>query len=48
MGALNGWQKERQFNMLDKKEERGVKVIRDGVECLINVKVRAQSTFPLT
>jgi Ca2+-transporting ATPase len=37
---LNDWQKERQFQTLnDKKEERGVKVIRDGVERIIDVKV---------
>ncbi|KAF8837766.1 Ca-transporting ATPase [Paxillus ammoniavirescens] len=33
VGSLNDWQKERQFKVLnEKKEERGVKVIRDGVE----------------
>ncbi|KAJ3757655.1 Ca-transporting ATPase [Lentinula raphanica] len=33
VGSLNDWQKERQFKALnDKKEERGVKVIRGGVE----------------
>ncbi|KAF8896568.1 calcium-transporting ATPase [Infundibulicybe gibba] len=33
VGSLNDWQKERQFQTLnDKKEERGVKVIREGVE----------------
>ena len=38
---MNDWQKERQFQTLnDKKEERGVKVIRDGVERLIDIKVR--------
>jgi P-type Ca2+ transporter type 2C len=37
---LNDWQKERQFKALnEKKEERGVKVIRNGVEHLIDVKV---------
>jgi len=36
---LNDWQKERQFKVLnEKKEERGVKVIRNGVEHLIDVK----------
>ncbi|KIJ14249.1 hypothetical protein PAXINDRAFT_12900 [Paxillus involutus ATCC 200175] len=39
VGSLNDWQKERQFKVLnEKKEERGVKVIRDGVEHLIDVK----------
>ncbi|KAG7444251.1 calcium-translocating P-type ATPase [Guyanagaster necrorhizus] len=33
VGSLNDWQKERQFKSLnERKEERGVKVIRDGVE----------------
>ncbi|KIK99153.1 hypothetical protein PAXRUDRAFT_132713 [Paxillus rubicundulus Ve08.2h10] len=33
VGSLNDWQKERQFKVLnEKKEERGVKVIRNGVE----------------
>ncbi|EGN98945.1 hypothetical protein SERLA73DRAFT_90032 [Serpula lacrymans var. lacrymans S7.3] len=33
VGSVNDWQKERQFKSLnEKKEERGVKVIRDGVE----------------
>jgi Ca2+-transporting ATPase len=41
VGSLNDWQKERQFRKLnDKKEDRGVKVIRDGNEQVINVKVR--------
>jgi len=40
VGSLNDWQKERQFKVLnEKKEERGVKVIRNGVEHLIDVKV---------
>ncbi|KDN36653.1 hypothetical protein RSAG8_10695, partial [Rhizoctonia solani AG-8 WAC10335] len=39
VGSLNDWQKERQFRKLnDKKEDRGVKVIRDGKEQVINVK----------
>ncbi|GLB40161.1 putative this magnesium-dependent enzyme catalyzes the hydrolysis of ATP coupled with the transport of calcium [Lyophyllum shimeji] len=39
VGSLNDWQKERQFKELnDKKEERGVKVIRDGAECIIDIK----------
>lgn len=40
VGSLNDWQKERQFQTLnEKKEERGVKVIRDGVEKVVDVKV---------
>jgi hypothetical protein len=40
VGSLNDWQKERQFQVLnEKKEERGVKVIRDGVEHVIDIKV---------
>ena len=39
VGSLNDWQKEKQFRVLnDKKEERGVKVIRYGVERVIDVK----------
>ncbi|KAK2460984.1 hypothetical protein APHAL10511_007454 [Amanita phalloides] len=39
VGSLNDWQKERQFQSLNKKkDERGVKVIRDGVERLIDIK----------
>ena len=39
ISSLNNWQKERQFRVLkDKKEERGVKVIRQGIETVINVK----------
>ncbi|GJJ08344.1 hypothetical protein Clacol_002555 [Clathrus columnatus] len=39
VGSLNDWQKERQFQKLnEKKEDRGVKVIRHGVEMIINVK----------
>jgi hypothetical protein len=41
VGSLNDWQKERQFKALnERKEERGVKVIRDGVEKVIDIKVR--------
>ena len=40
VGSLNDWQKERQFKKLnEKKEDRTVKVIRDGAEKVINVKV---------
>jgi Ca2+-transporting ATPase len=40
---LNDWQKERQFKKLnEKKDERGVKVIREGVEQVIDVKVKSQ------
>ncbi|TFY80381.1 hypothetical protein EWM64_g3629 [Hericium alpestre] len=39
VGSLNDWQKERQFKVLnEKKEERTVKVIRDGIEHLIDVR----------
>ncbi|KAH7919721.1 Ca-transporting ATPase [Leucogyrophana mollusca] len=39
VGSLNDWQKERQFKALnEKKEERGVKVIRNGVEHVIDIK----------
>jgi Ca2+-transporting ATPase len=39
VGSINDWQKERQFMTLnEKKEERGVKVIRNGIERLIDVK----------
>ncbi|KAI0310974.1 hypothetical protein OF83DRAFT_1153050, partial [Amylostereum chailletii] len=38
VGSLNDYQKERQFQVLNaKKEERSIKVIRNGVEHLINV-----------
>ena len=40
VGSLNDWQKERQFQKLnEKKEDRGVKVIRDGNETVIDIKV---------
>jgi hypothetical protein len=40
VGSVNDWQKERQFKVLnERKEERGVKVIRDGVETVIDIKV---------
>ncbi|TFK28173.1 calcium-transporting ATPase [Coprinopsis marcescibilis] len=39
VGSLNDWQKERQFKVLnEKKEERGVKVIRDGIEKVVDIK----------
>jgi len=39
VGSLNDWQKERQFKVLnEKKEERGVKVIRNGIETVIDIK----------
>jgi Ca2+-transporting ATPase len=39
VGSVNDWQKERQFKALnERKEERGVKVIRDGVERVIDIK----------
>lgn len=40
VGSVNDWQKERQFKALnEKKEDRMVKVTRDGIEKLINIKV---------
>lgn len=40
VGSLNDWQKERQFQKLnEKKEDRGVKVIRHGDEMVVNIKV---------
>lgn len=46
VGSLNDWQKERQFKLLnEKKEERGVKVIRDGQEKVIDIKVRCGMFF---
>ncbi|KAJ6501168.1 Ca-transporting ATPase, partial [Mycena vitilis] len=39
VGSVNDWQKERQFRTLnDRKEERGVKVIRGGVETVVDIK----------
>ncbi|KAF9059412.1 Ca-transporting ATPase [Rhodocollybia butyracea] len=39
VGSLNDWQKEKQFKSLnDKKEERGVKVIRGGLEKVVDIK----------
>lgn len=39
VGSVNDWQKERQFkNLNDRKEERGVKVVRGGVEHVVDVK----------
>lgn len=40
MGSLNDYQKERQFQALnEKKDERTLKVIRSGTECVIDVRV---------
>ena len=40
VGFLSDWQKERQFRALnEKKEDRTVKVIRDGREQQVNIKV---------
>lgn len=40
VSSFSDWQKERQFRRLnDKREDRGVKVIRDGKERVINIKV---------
>ncbi|KAI0671871.1 calcium-translocating P-type ATPase [Trametes maxima] len=39
VGSVNDWQKERQFQSLnEKKDERGVKVIRNGIEMVIDIK----------
>ncbi|KAH0585532.1 hypothetical protein H2248_008764 [Termitomyces sp. 'cryptogamus'] len=39
VSSLNHWREEGQFRQLhDKKEKRGVKVIRDGVRCVIDSK----------
>ncbi|KAJ7034956.1 Ca-transporting ATPase [Mycena alexandri] len=39
VGSVNDWQKERQFQALnEKKEERGIKVVRGGVETAIDIK----------
>ncbi|KAF9514593.1 hypothetical protein BS47DRAFT_1392337 [Hydnum rufescens UP504] len=39
VGSINDWQKERQFNALNaKKEDRDIKIIRDGAETLLNIK----------
>jgi len=40
VGSLNDWQKERQFRALnEKKDDRTVKVIRDGREQQVNIRV---------
>jgi hypothetical protein len=40
VGSINDWQKERQFKALnERKDERSVKLIRDGVEKMIDIKV---------
>lgn len=42
VGSLNDWQKERQFQSLNRKKDiRNMKVIRDGTEKLIDIKVEA-------
>ena len=39
IGFLNDWQKECQFQTpSEKKDERGVTVIRDGVEMVVDIK----------
>jgi Ca2+-transporting ATPase len=39
VGSLNDYQKERQFRTLnDKKDERTIKVLRGGMECVIDVR----------
>ena len=45
VGSVNDWQKERQFKALnERKEERGVKVTRDGVEKMVDIKVSANTS----
>ena len=39
VGSLNDWQKERQFRALHEKEDRTIKVIRDGREQQVSIKV---------
>lgn len=40
VGSINDWQKERQFKALnERKDERSVKLIRDGVEKMVDIKV---------
>ena len=40
VASLNDWQKERQFRALNKKkEDRTVKVIRDGRQQQVNIRV---------
>ena len=40
VGSVNDWQKELQFRALNaKKDDRTIKVIRDGTEKMINIKV---------
>ena len=40
VGSLNDWEKKRQFRALnEKKDDRTVKVIRDGREQQVNIKV---------
>jgi hypothetical protein len=40
VGSLNDWLMERQFKALsERKKERGVKVIRDGIEKMVDIKV---------
>lgn len=47
VGSLNDWQKERQFRVLNaQKEDRTVKVIRDGQETVINIKVSQSHHLP--
>lgn len=45
--SVNYLQKERHFQVLyDKKEEQGVKVIRNGIKTIINVREVVVVTYP--
>lgn len=47
VGSVNDWQKEKQFKALnEKKEDRTMKVIRDGAEKVVNVKVSSFFACP--
>ncbi len=48
VGSVNDWQRELQFRALNaKKDDRDVKVIRDGIEKIINIKVGRLETRTL-
>ena len=47
VGSVNDWQKEKQFKALnEKKEDRTIKVIRDGAEKVVNTKVNSNGYYP--
>ena len=40
ISSINDWEKERQFQaLIDQKDERSVKLNRDGIEKMVNIKV---------